>query len=257
MLKIINGDSLEELKNLKESSVDVVLTSPPYNSSRRGNTPNSLKNNSSRYDLIVEERTSEEYANWVLEYFKLFNKVLKPNGVVIWNASYSSASSVAEFECVNSLWISLAKIIQQSNFMIADKIIWKKSSALPNNVSSNKLTRICEDIFVFCRKDEYKTFTANKEVNSISKKGQKYYKSVFNFIEAKNNDGSNPLNKATFSTELATKLLSMYAKPNSVVLDPFVGTGTTLNACKDLGLNGIGIELSKAQCEYAKNRLKI
>lgn len=61
----------------------------------------------------------------------------------------------------------------------------KKKSALPNNVSHNKLTRICEFVFVFCRKNEYKTFVANKQVKSQSKTGQKYYENIFNFIEAK------------------------------------------------------------------------
>lgn len=59
--------------------------------------------------------------------------------------------------------------------MIADKIVWKKKSALPNNVSFNKLTRVTEDVFIICRKDEYKTFNANKKVTKTSKTGQKYY----------------------------------------------------------------------------------
>ena len=94
--------------------------------------------------------------------------------------------------------------------MIADKITWKKRNALPNNSSKNKLTRICEDVFVFCRKDEYLTFNANKPVSSIGTNGQTFYKCIYNFIEAPNNDGKNPLNKATFSKELVTKLLDIY-----------------------------------------------
>ena len=74
-------------------------------------------------------------------------------------------------------------------------------------------------------------------------------------MEAKNNDGSCSLNKATFSTDLCKQLLSMYAKPNSIVYDSFMGTGTTAVACEEMGFNCIGSELSEAQAKYAENRI--
>lgn len=96
----------------------------------------------------------------------------------------------------------------------------EKSSALPNNTSKNKLTRICEFVYVFVRKSELKTFNTNKRVKSVSSRGQSYYENVFNLIEARNNDGSNNLNKATFSSELVLKLLDIYYT-GGVVYDPF------------------------------------
>ena len=62
-------------------------------------------------------------------------------------------------------------------------------------------------------------------------------------------------NKATFSSELCEKLLSIYAKPGSVVYDPFMGSGTTAVACMKMGFDCIGSEISAAHCEYARNRL--
>ena len=157
-----------------------------------------------------------------------------------------------------ALWELINEIHTKSNFMIADMIIWKKGSALPNNVSHNRLTRVYEPIFVLCRKNEYKTFNANKQVTSTSKTGQKYYENIFNFFEASNNDKSTNLNKATFSSEMVYKLLQIYAKPNSIVYDPFMGTGTTGIGVEKWG-NGcvcVGSEISPAQVEYSKNRLK-
>lgn len=131
---------------------------------------------------------------------------------------------------------------------------------MPNNVSPNKLTRIVEEVFVFCRKKEYKTFNANKKVTKTNAKGQKYYENIFNFIEAPNNDESCDLNKATYSSELCEKLLNIYAKPNSIIYDPFMGTGTTGIACEKFNpskeMTCIGSELSEAQVEYSKNRLR-
>ena len=74
------------------------------------------------------------------------------------------------------------------------------------------VNRIFEFVWVFARKKEVKTFKMYKEVSSVSEKGQKYYEIFDNYIEAKNNDGPNDLNKATFSTELVSKLLNMYAQ---------------------------------------------
>ena len=78
---------------------------------------------------------------------------------------------------------------------------------------------------MFCRKDEFHTFNCNKQKVNRRDTGQVIFENVFNFIEAKNNDKSTDLNKATFSTELIRKLLKIYAKENSLVYDGFMGTG--------------------------------
>lgn len=149
----------------------------------------------------------------------------------------------------------LSDIIDYTPFTIADRIVWKKKNALPNNVSSNKLTRITEDVYVFCRKSEIKTFNANKPVSKVGKNGQTFYQNIFNYIEAPNNDGKCDLNKATYSSSLCEQLLNIYAKEKATIYDPFMGTGTTAVACKRMGLNCFGSEISEAQCNYAKERI--
>lgn len=126
---------------------------------------------------------------------------------------------------------------------------------MPNSTSYNKLTRLCEYIYVFVRKTEDKTYYSNKKISKVGENGQTYYQNIFNFIEAPNNDGANKLNKATWSTDLCKQLLNIYVKEKSIVYDPFMGTGTTANACKLKNINYIGSELSTAQVEYSKKRL--
>lgn len=75
-----------------------------------------------------------------------------------------------------------------------------------------------------------------------------------NFVEAKNNDGSNPYNKATFSIEFVQKLINLYVG-GGIVYDPFMGTGTTAVACKKMGIDYIGSELSSNQVQYAEKRI--
>lgn len=132
----------------------------------------------------------------------------------------------------------------------------RKKSGLPFPANKRRLSRIFEFIFIFARKYEIETFDIYKKVSSISQKtNQKYYEVFYNFIEAKNNDGKCPYNNATYSSELCEKLLKIYAKKNNIVYDPFIGTGTTAVACKRMGFNCIGSEISEKQVEYAKDRL--
>ena len=193
---LFNGDCLEYLKKMEDNSIDLIITSPPYNLGKFHHTNNHHFQAYSEYDDNMPE---ELYQKWQVE-------ILNENGCVLWNVSYGSDATV-NTEAIGLMWLSIADIIRQTNFTVADRIVWKKASALPNNVSKNKLTRTVEDVFVFCRKGEYKTFNCNKEVSSIGKNGQTFYKNTFNFIEAKNNDGSCKLNKATYSSDLCKQLL--------------------------------------------------
>jgi DNA modification methylase len=230
--------------NLK--SIDVILTSPPYNTSRASSKSDPY---SFRYDSYNDSLCDEEYIDFICKCFDGYDRVLKTNGCVLFNVSYSSENTTL-------VWNLISDIQRNTNFSIADCIVWKKKCAIPNNVIQNKLTRICEFIFVLARDNEIGSFSMNKQIDSVSKKGQNIYKNVFNFIDAANNDGVCNLNKATFSTELVRKLLLMYAKKGAVVYDSFMGTGTTdIGAIKE-NMQYIGSELSKEQCEYANNRIK-
>lgn len=245
-------DTLKKMQS-KNYKVNVILTSPPYNTARCVNTERSREILNQRYDVHFDNMTDEEYRNWTSDLFTEFDKVLAENGVILYNISYGSENPNAMWEAVEA--------IRHTNFMIADTIIWKKSSALPNNTSSNKLTRITEFVFVICRKSEYKTFQANKKVKSESERGQKYYENVFNFVEAPNNDGPCKLNKATYSSDLVLFLLNLYARPTDIIYDPFIGTGTTIIGCLkyndgDNDLTCIGSELSADQIAFAKNRIE-
>ena len=252
--KIYNEDCLKNMtETMDENSVDLVITSPPYNNSRAVHTEYCIKTSNSRYMEYDDNKTNDEYIDWICQLFQDgYDRIVKENGVVLFNMSYGSENPTVMFECIS-------EVCRKTNWMVADVISWKKNSALPNNVSTNKCTRICEFVFVFCRKDEYKTFKANKTITSYSKTGQPFYSIIYNYIEASNNDGSNDMNKATFSTDFVLRLLEMYAPygKDTVVYDSFMGTGTTAVACKMVGMSCYGAELSKSQCEYAERRIQM
>lgn len=248
MNQIFNEDCLltmdrEELQN----NVDLVITSPPYNTSRVSAKSDMY---GSRYDKYQDKMTDEQYIDWTIKIFEGFDKVLKKDGCILYNISYSS-------ENTHLMWLVIADIIRRTNFITADCIIWKKGHAIPNNRSKNKLTRIIEYVFVFARKDELKTFNANKKVKSIIERtGQANYENVYNFVEARNNDGSNKLNKATFSTELVLKLMDLYGKDGGTVYDPFMGVGTTAKGALEFGMNFYGSEISEEQVDLSEKKIE-
>lgn len=246
-------------EHIDEKSIDVILSSPPYNNSRNRddevegsydpNDKNCIGGYHKRYDIYEDMRTTEEYCDWIVSIFNSFDRILKENGTVLWNTSYQAENN----EC--AVWLSIADIIKKTNFCVVDHIIWKKKTTLPIT-QKNKLSKLCEDVFIFARKDEWLDFNANKQYLKSSKTGQKYYAPIYNIIEANNNDELCPYNKATFSTDFCKKLLKIYAPKNAIVYDPFMGSGTTALACKQMGLSYIGSELSSNQCEWAENRIK-
>lgn len=253
--KIYNEDCFITMNNMPTGLCNVILTSPFYNTNKKQCKSNTLKSDGScknfpylRYDTHVDNMTDDEYCTFTRELFDEFDKVLSTDGVVLYNLSYGNNNREGMFKAINT-------VITETEFTIADVITWKKSSAMPNNCSPNKLTRITEFVFVFCRKDEVDTFRCNKPVVGQRKTGQKSYGNIFNYIEAKNNDGSCPYNKATYSSDLCKKLLQIYAPQDAIIYDPFMGTGTTAVTCKELGMNYIGSEISENQCKWAENRL--
>jgi len=241
--KIHNENCIDTMLKIEKNSVNAIVTSPPYNIIR----PNSTDRG---YDLYKDDLTNDEYIEWTLNIFNGYDNILHKDGVILYNMSYGTENTIL-------MSLVIADLIRKSNFILADIIVWKKQTATPNNVSHNKMTRICEYIYVFCRKEEFHTFQCNKKELSKRETGQSIYENVFNFITAKNNDKSQELNKATFSTELVRKLLILYTKENDLIYDSFMGTGTTANACIIENRNYIGSELSKAQCDYANKRIEV
>ncbi len=256
---IRNEDCRKTIKYMKQKGikVDCAITSPPYNASRKVRTKKEIEERKSKYKLYDDSKPFEEYRRFIVSVVNKLDNILVENGTIIMNISYASS---VEIGMIGSNLIELLHgIITETDFDIADIICWKKKSALPNNRSKNKCTRICEFVFVMCRKNEYMTFKSNKRVTKrIEEKGLTYYSNMFNFIEAPNNDGKNPYNKATYSVEFVHNLLQMYVKSDSTVYDCFAGTCTTAVACKkeNRNIKCICSEIDKEQCDYGKERLK-
>lgn len=239
--QIYCGDTVETMKKIKDKSINLILTSPPYLAS--------LRKDNHKYpgakDLIKDNQPVKEYISWLIDVFKEYERILTDDGVIVFNYSYTTFNPSLPYLLIN-------EVFENTSLEIYDTAAWKKKSCVPLSGHPNRLTRIVEMVYIFAKTPN---FTTNKIVSSLSKTGQKYFNTYYNFIEAKNNDGKVEGHEATFSTEFANYFIDLYSKPNDIVLDNFSGTGTTPYASSKMGRQYIGIDLVEDYCEYAKERL--
>ena len=119
------------------------------------------------------------------------------------------------------------------------------------------MTRKCEFVYIFVKKQHQIKFDVNKVVSKVNEKtGQSFFKTYYNIIKTKNNDGKVEGHNATFSTEFTDYFVELYSFENTTVLDNFIGTGTTAISCIKKNRNFIGIDNSKYYIECAEKRIK-
>jgi len=232
--KLYNENNLDTMKRLDDNSIDGIITSPPYNVATK-RKDYYYNNGYSDIDNLSEE----DYLEMRIAEFKEFERIVKNEGVILYNISYHNENPI-----LPTLLIS--KLHQETNLTIADIICWKKSNSIPFQTSPTKLSRISEIIYVIVNKDYLHKFKTNKEISKINAKtGQKFYKNYTNYIEARNNDGIKSKNKATYSTDLVKKLIHIYFPEKSLIYDPFIGIGTTAKGCIAKNCYYLGSELSE------------
>ena len=233
---LLNDDTNVGLKYLidKKTKVDYILTSPPYNAFRTDFYKGSNK--------INDSKDNDEYKEWLVSHFLEYDKILKKNGVIIYNINYMSSLK----NNASNLFRVITEIEDKSNFVLIEQICWKKRNGTPSREA--RLTRVWENVFIFIRKSDWKSFHQKYKNILVGKP---------NYIEAPNNDFANDINKACFSSSMVEQLLTLYgANENSLVLENFMGTGTTAIGCEKIGCSSIGIELDKATFDFSKERIK-
>ena len=244
---IIQGDCLKMMNKLNVK-VDGVLTSPPYN---LGHNPlhGRLEKNNSMYNEYYDNLQPVEWIIMMMNCFYHYEKIVKERGVILLNLSYSSKNAILPFQLLNN-------IHEQTEFTVRDVLIWKKSITTPFQTSPINVSRICEFVFVSARKNV--DFISNKNVSYINEKsGQQFYEYVNNFIEAPNNDSVPGIkHNATFSIDFADQLIKRYFPPKSLILDNFMGIGTTGIACENLDRDFVGIEINSEYVEIAIKRIE-
>ena len=249
--KIIIGDS-RQMKEIPDESVHLIVTSPPY-----FNAPFDYKGLFKNYDqyLGVLNRTAKE-----------LYRVLKDGRIVVLNIDDMLVDG-EKFPIV----ADATKIFQNAGFRYRDRIIWKKPDGyLRISRRSGVLLQnpypmyfypdnLLESIIIF-QKGRFNYSSIPKEIREASKidtkefSDNKWYMTLWEMVNVL--PGS-PLEKeiAAFPEELPYRIIKLFSYKGETVLDPFVGSGTTMKVARQLGRNSIGIEINKSLIPIIKKKV--
>jgi len=222
-MKLINDDCLKVLPTLEESSVDLIITSPPYNLGNNHHTGN--KQHKAYNDNLPEAEYQEQQLQFLNECFKL----LKETGSLIYNHKnrIRKGRQLSPYE-----WIF------KSNFVVKQEIVWVNRS---QNFDKMRFYPFTERLYWLTKKPETKLFNA---INHYDVFDWKEWKPV----------GTKGNHTRAFPEKMVEDILKCF--PNAeVVLDPYMGSGTTGVAAKNLNREFIGIELDKTYFDMASKRI--
>ena len=244
---IYNENCLDTMARLEDGSIDLTVTSPPYD------------------NLRLYNGYSFDFEAIALELLR----VTKDGGVVVWivgDATVNGSETGSSFR--------QALFFEEIGFNIHDTMIYQKHNF--SNPSSNRYHQIFEYMFVFS-KGKPKTFNPikdrpNVEAGKIGSWGKNTSRQVdgtmverprkvnsefgmrYNIWRVKTE--MKPLHPAQFPEELARDHVLSWSNPGDVVYDPFMGSGTTAKVAIDTGRNYLGSEISKEYVNIANKRIK-
>jgi site-specific DNA-methyltransferase (adenine-specific) len=231
--QFICGDSLSVMKDLPSESVDLIVTSPPYNlknstgngmkDGRGGKWANaSLVNGYSHHNDCMPH---EEYVEWQRNCLTQMLRLVKQSGAIFYNHKW---------RVQNGLLQDRQDIL--SGFPVRQIIIWQRKGGI--NFNKGYFLPTYEVIYMICKSEFYLQAGANAHGD------------VWEFTQEMNNG-----HPAPFPTALIERIIGSTSA--SLILDPFMGSGTTAVAAKKLSRNFIGIEISPEYIELAKKRLSV
>lgn len=235
--KIFNESCLNTLARMSDDSVDLVITSPPYNMNLRIRdgkycSRQITKEFSTKYDGFSDNMPIAEYFEFHL---KVIKELLRVAPVVFYNVQIVTGSKRAVF-----------KLLGKLNEYVKDIIVWDKENAQPA-MSEGVLNRQYELIIVFAKRD-----AISRKFNYCN-----FERGTLNDVwRIKRGKKVTNLHGATFPEELVEKILTNFSRERDVVYDPFMGTGTTAVVCKKMNRRFIGSEIVSSYVEVAKERLK-
>lgn len=227
-MKLYNADSYALIAQMRENKLRVhhIITDPPYNISKPNNFP-SMRQRRQGVDFGVWDK-GFDLVSWIPQYAEILDK----NGSMIIFCSYRFISLIAQ-------------ALESSNMLVKDILIWQKSNPMPRNITR----RYVQDL-------EFAVWAVKSGAKWVFNKPSDapYLRSIFthSLVSGKEKLG-HPTQK---SLKLMKDLIQIHTNSNEVVLDPFMGSGSTGAACLELGREFIGIEKDKKFFTMAQKRLE-
>ena len=258
---VILGNCLDVLKNMPNNSIDLIVTSPPYADQRK-----------STYGGI----SPNKYVDWFLPIAEELLRVLHPKGTFILNIKEKVVNS-ERHTYVMELIIEMRK----QGWLWTEEFIWHKKNCFPGRWP-NRFRDSWERLLQFNKTKDFsmyqdevrvpmgnwakirlKNLSETDKQRDNSKVGSGFGKNVSNWVGRElayptnvlvmATESSNKKHSAVFPKELPSWFIKLFTRPGDVILDPFLGSGTTSIAAFQLDRNSIGIEIQE---EYHKLAVK-
>ena len=243
--KTINGDSLNELKKIPDESFDLIFSDPPYNLQLRNRL---IRPDRSKVDAVNDKWDQFEnfkvYDDFTMNWLSECRRILKKNGSIWVIGSYHNIFRVGTK-------------IQDLGFWILNDVIWNKNNPMPN-FRGTRFTNAHETL-IWASKDKNSKYTFNyQSLKCLNDDLQ--MRSTWNLPICNGNERLKEKGKKVHSTQkpesLLHRILLASTNKNDLILDPFLGSGTTAVVAKKLGRIFYGIEKDKKYFNAANKRLK-
>lgn len=262
--KLFLGDCKVELKKIADNSVDLIFTSPPYADSRK-----------KTYGGIHPDK----YVEWFLPVTKELLRVLKPTGTFVLNIKEKAANGER-----HTYVIELILEMKKQGWLWTEEFVWHKKNCYPGKwpnrfrdawerllqFNKNKKFNMYQEAVMVpvgdWSKDRLRNLSETDKIRDNSKVGSGFGKRIANWIGRDKVYPANVLHLATecnnkshsaaFPEALPEWFIKLFTKEGDTVLDPFMGSGTTLFAARDMGRNALGIEILPEYFDMVRTGLK-
>jgi len=260
---IYHGDCLEILKTFRPASVDLIITSPPYADNRK-----------KTYGGIPVKR----YVEWFLPISCELKRVLRKDGSFVLNVKERVVNGER-----GTYIIELILAMRQQGWLWTEEYMWHKKNCYPGKWT-NRFRDSWERCLHFTKQKKFNMYQeavmvpigswAEKRLKKLSKTDRirdeskalsGFGKNVSNWVGRKHvyptnvlhlaTECSNKMHSATFPLELPTWFIKLFSREGDVILDPFIGSGTTALACMQLNRHYIGIEALEEYYNLALSRI--
>ncbi len=262
--KIIVGDCQQVLERFPDNSIDLIFTSPPYADQRK-----------STYGGI----RPDDYIDWFLPKSAQFLRVLKPTGTFILNIKERVVNGER-----HTYVIELILSMREQGWLWTEEFIWHKKNSYPGKWP-NRFRDGWERLLQFNKRRKFNMYQeavmvpvgswAQDRLSRLSETDRTrdesrvqsgFGKNVSNWLGREMVYPDNVIHMATecanrghsavFPVDLPTWFIKLFTLEGDLVLDPFIGSGTTAVAAKRLGRNYVGIDVNEEYCRLAEQRVR-
>jgi len=215
-------DCMEYMRNMPDGSVDLIITSPPYN---LGETHHTGNNKFKAYSLYSDNLPEEEYQLWQMNLLNECHRILSENGSMFYNHKNRIKDGIS---------ITPYQWILKSNFILKQELVWFNGS---QNFDKIRFYPMTERVYWLVKNKD------TKLINVINHHDLFYWKAV----------GTKEEHKRAFPIKMVSDIIACFPDAKTV-FDPFSGSGTTRIVCHDYGKDFIGCEIDPEYYQAQEDR---